>query len=52
VSEPEQELDQHGLDDQERALRDAERLRDREQDNADDDVAPSPLVDDQGDELL
>jgi len=54
VSEYEQELDQPGLDDQERALRDAEKERDQEQDNADedDDDAPSPLVDDQGEALL
>ena len=50
MSEPEQELDEPGLDDGERALRDAEKLR--EQDNADDDVAPSPLEDDEGTELF
>jgi hypothetical protein len=41
VSEHEQELDQPGLDDEERAFRNAQRERDQEQDDADDDVAPS-----------
>ena len=35
--------DNEGLDDEERALRRAEEDRDREQDDADNDVAPSNL---------
>ena len=38
--EPEQELDQPDLDDGERALRDAEKLREHEQEEADNDFAP------------
>ena len=53
MSEYEQELDQPGLDDEERAFRDAEKLRGHEQEDPDDDdVAPGPPVDDRGEELL
>lgn len=41
MSEHEQELDQPGLDDEERAFRNAEKERDHEQDEADNDVEPS-----------
>lgn len=51
MSDYEQELDQPGLDDEERAFRDAEHDRDHEQDEADNDVAPSS-ADDEGDDLL
>jgi hypothetical protein len=47
VSEHEQELDQPGLDDEERAFRNAQRERDHEQDDADNDVAPSPADDEE-----
>ena len=46
----EQEEDQPGLDDGERALRDAEQERHHEQDDADDDVAPGPPDEDEGGE--
>jgi hypothetical protein len=45
MSEHEQELDQPGLDDEERAFRDAQAERDQEQDEADNDVGPSPAAD-------
>jgi hypothetical protein len=47
MSENEQELDQPGLDDEERAFRAAQKERDHEQDEADNDVAPSPAPDEE-----
>jgi hypothetical protein len=46
VSKHEEELDQPGLDDEERAFRNAEKERDHEQDDADNDAAPGPAPDD------
>ena len=45
MSDHEEEAGDEGLDDEERAFQHAEEDRDKEQDDADNDVAPGPAED-------